>query len=1159
MDTSWKTIKRKNRHILCILCIGLLAMFGNGRAMATSPTSLGKVGTQQTDRKVEGVVVDKAGIPLVGVTVKVKGTNMTVITDIDGHFSVLAPSSSTLEISYIGFKPVEIPASRENIRIVMEEDSILMDEVVVIGYGAQKKAHLTAAVASVNVEETLSSRPIADVGRGLQGAVAGLNVRIPSGELGSDPLMSIRGNVGSVLGSNKPLILVDNVEVPSIQLINPDDVAEISVLKDAAASSIYGAKAAFGVILITTKKGSKSGNIEVNYSGNFAWKNSFKDIELGGLEGLQYTLDGWRNMKQTSPAGGFWRLDENSIQRSKEWIEKYGGTVGSSDPILYGRDWYYQDGQKFGVRLYDPIEHMVAEWQPSHDHNVSVAGKSNNTTYNISFGYLSQQGLMKPAKDDDFKRYTGTVKVSTDINKYITVRAGAMFSDRNKRYPGASNSYNVADPWFYTYRWSQLFPTGVEQNGMEVRSPVFETRTAPTSNQRNRYTNINIGTTLNFTDNWNLMADYTFVSRDDHTNAAYPSYTAPTHWYGVIPSLDADGNQIYVNEEGIQVPAGEGEMAYEFPVSEYIPQSSSYVSRSQRTSNEHAFNAYTTYSFLDASQRHAAKAMLGTNITASDNKYSYAQRMGLIDNEPYFNKATGEQFGSGTAYWESQAGFFGRLNYAFEDKYLVEANLRYDGSSKFSKNLRWRWYPSFSGGWVLSNEKFMEPLKPIWSFGKIRASWGSVGDQSVSNSLYLPVMTGAYGNWLSGATDQFYEIRRPNPISDGIGWQKIETLDVGFDFRFIKDKLGVSFDWYQRDTKDMIIRGDALPPTYGDQAAYGNHGNLRTKGFELTVDFNHQFDFGLNVNLQGTFADAITNVTKGPDYMTPDGSRTLTDTWRTGSRYGDIYGYVTDRLYQKDDFVYDENGAIKQVYIIHNGTRKLTNMLAGENPVYQVFFEDGGQVLLTSPGDVKYVDVNGDGYISSGSNTVEDPGDRVVIGNTLPRYEYGLRVNADFKGFDLSLFFHGVGKREVWGNGTLAIPGFGSKEGGMPKAFATNYWTEERTDAFYPRAWNYERSNTGWNIQRQTAYLLDMSYFKLKNITFGYSVPENILRKAFMKKARLYISLENFFTKDNLRDLPIDPESIAGHSMFSSNYNQGHLGTGTPTFKTASFGIQLTF
>ncbi|TZF86506.1 TonB-dependent receptor (plasmid) [Pedobacter sp. BS3] len=1108
---------------------------------------------------IKGVITDEKGEPLPGATIRVKESGQAVVSGINGEFSLKnLQANATLSITYTGFISQEVALNgRTQVTIVLKEDLNQLNEVVVVGYGTQKKAHLTGAVSSVDVNKVLGSRPIPDVGRGLQGTVPGLSIVVPSGEVGSDPVMKIRGQVGSVLGSSNPLILVDNVEIPSIELINPDDVESISVLKDAASSSIYGSKAAFGVILITTKKGAQTESNKVTYSNNLSWQAPFKDIDIAGIDGLEYTLEAHENMKSSGPAGGFWRVSRESFEKIKEWQAKYGSTVKPSDPVVYNRDWYFDGTDKYGLRIYDPVSMMIKDNAFSQKHNIGLNGRKGDTYYNFSAGYLGQEGMMKPAKHDDFRRFTSNLNVSTKVNDFLTLRGGAMYADATKRYPNSATGFG-ADPWLYLYRWSRLFPIGAQEHGVDVRDPYFDTKNANDAINQKRYMNLNLGSTINFTKNWDLKADYSYSTETNSFTSSMPTFTGAWHWYTPVAWKDDSGNQIYVDEEGNITDTG-GVPAYRFPVEEYITKDKSYFHQDTYLSARHTFNAYSTYN-LKLQNKHDLKFMLGTNIVGYKWNSHSSERSELINRDnPQFEYTVGIPDVTGDANWDSQVGFFGRANYAFMDKYLFEANLRYDGTSKFPSYLQWRWYPSFSAGWVLSNESFMKSLNPVLSFAKLRGSWGSIGDQSVPNSLYLPTMAINQNSWLSSSGVQYFQIGTPGAVSQDISWQDIQHLNIGTDLRFFNDRLGITAEWFQRDTKNMIIPGDALPATFGTSAPNGNFGNLRTRGWELAVDFSHQFGKNLRLSINANIADATTMITKGADWNTPWENRNINNTFTTGKRYGDIYGYVTDRLFQKEDFVYGSDGKIKQTTIIYDGAAKVTNMLAGNNPVYQTYFEDGNQVLLISPGDVKFVDVNGDGYITPGKSTFGDPGDQVVIGNSTPRYQYGFRLGADYKAFDLSVFFQGVGKRSIWGDGQLAIPGYYAKEGAMPEAIASDFWKEDRTDAFYPRAWNLNGSNSGYVMRPQTRYMLNMAYLKIKNITFGYSLPRNLLRKAGLSSARIYVSLENMFTFDHLRGLPIDPETISGYSILRTdgNYNLGRTGTSNPPFKSASAGVQI--
>ncbi len=1099
-----------------------------------------------------------------GVSIKIKGTNVVSQTLGDGTYTIKASPNDILVFSYIGYTTLEKSVgSATVVNVTLVEDSEGLNEVVVVGYGTQKKGSLTGAITSVNVEKVFGDRPIPDAARGLQGAVPGLSVVVPSGEVGSDPIIRIRGQVASQYGSAQPLLLMDNVEIPSMQYVNPNDIENITVLKDAASTAIYGSKAAFGVVLITTKKGAKTDENKFTYSNNFVWQSPFKALDIAGIDGLEYTLNAHENMKQPGPAGGFWRIDRTSFEKIKEWQAKYAGVIGNDDPVAYGRDWYWDGAQKFGYRIYDPVAAMIKDNALSQMHNLGLNGKSGNTNYNLSIGYLGQEGMMKPAKHDDYKRFNPSITLSTKVTDYLTLRGGARYADGIKRNPNSLNADAfTADPWLYLYRWSRLFPIGVQEQGKDIIDPAFSARMSNDQIRAEKYLNMNLGATINITKAWDVQADYAYSTQNNLLTSSVPYVQGRTTWYGVDALKDANGAQVYVDENGNVTNTG-GMPAYQFPLTDHTIKANTYFSQNNFRSKRNTLNLLTNYNLN--LKDHQVKFLLGSNIVGYDYSSQYSKRTNLLNGDnPQFNFALGGiQEAGGGAGWESQVGFFGRVNYAYKDKYLFEATLRRDASSKFPTHLKWRTYPGVSAGWVFSNESFMKPVEPVLSFAKIRASWGNIGDQAVDNGIYLPLMDPMQSSWLNSSGIPNYYLETPPAVSPNVSWQNIEHMNLGLDLRFFNNKLGVTAEVFQRYTRDMIIAGDVLPATSGiSTAPRSNLGELRTRGWELNLDFNHQFASGLRLSIDANLADAVTFITKGADYQTPWENRLLSNGFSTGRRYGDVYGFVTDRLYQKDDFVYDASGNFVQTNIVWNGVSKRTNKLVGSNPVYQTYFEDGNQTLLISPGDVKFVDVNGDGYIDAGNGTNGNPGDRVVIGNTTPRYQYGFRLGADYKGFSLSVFFQGVGERKIWGSGQLAIPGYFAKEGAMPQAIAENYWKPDRTDAFYPRAWNLGGENEGYVMRAQSKYMLDMSYLKIKNITLGYSLPSSLLKKVKVASARVYVSLENFITFDNLRGLPIDPEAISGYSMLgsgSSNYNLGRTGTSNPAFKSASAGLQIGF
>jgi len=1131
------------KQILQSLLVGLLLM--TSQVQAQQMKVAGKV-TDQTNKQ-----------PMRGVSVSVMGQKAATMTDENGNYSLMVNSGTTLRFSMIGYVTQELAAQADVLNVTMEPSDQTLDQVVVVGYGTQKKANLTGAVSTINVKENLEARPIADVGRAIQGTTPGLSVVVPSGEVGSDPLIKIRGQIGSINGGSAPLILMDNVEIPSIQLINPADIESITVLKDAAAASIYGAKAAFGVVLITTKTGSGTGKPQINYTNNFAFQNPWKELKMADVNGLKYSWEAAERAGNTF-IGAFYKIDGDSYKKAVAWKEKYGNTIGPDDPTVYGRDWYWDGGlYKFGVRTYDPYEAMVREWAPTQQHTLSIAGTSGKTSYNIGLGALDQSGMMKPAKKDAFSRYNASIKVNSEINKFLTVRAGALYSRRNKEYPYITSS-TTADPWLYLYRWSPLYPLGNDENGDPIRSPASEAAQANTASLLYNYTNINLGGTVNITNNWRVDVDYSFSNQEHIWTRPGTRYTARNSWVAPQARMDKDGNPVYVNAEGqvVDSSAPGAMQAYDLGMETYTATGANPDHMYQLSANiaRHTVNAYTTYN-LNVQEDHAFKFMLGVNRVTERLGDHSSQFTNLLDiTNPQFNFGIGTQTVGGSAGWEAQLGYFGRINYAYKNKYLVEANLRYDGTSKFPERLWWRWFPSFSAGWVVSEESFMEWSKSFMDQFKFRGSWGTIGDQTVPNGLYLAQMDPDQNTWISNGAKTSY-VGSPDAVLASLTWQDITTLDFGLDARFLRDQLGFTFDWYQRDTKNMIVPSEGYAPTFGIEAPNGNFGSLRTTGWELAVDFNHRFESGLGINLRANISDAKSKITAY-------GTTQQIDEYYVGKTIGEIWGYRTDRLYQENDFEYVD-GELNLITLTEaNGPRnagKEAYQLKGENPVYQAYLQNTAGFYF-GPGDVKFVDLNGDGQIDGGNGLLNDHGDREIIGNENPRYEYGLRIGADYKGFDFSMFLQGVGSRQIWGNGFLAIPGYNASDGAMPAAIADNYWTSENPGAFYPAPWNNAGSNTANNMQIQTRYLLNMAYLRVKNITLGYSLPKSLLSKAYVNSLRIYAALENFITFDHLGDLPIDPEAINGYSMWNTrNYNSSRTGVGIPAFKTVSFGVQLNF
>ena len=1080
---------------------------------------------------VTGKVVDKNNEPIIGAYVVVAGTSTGTSTGVDGGYSINVPANGTLQFTCIGYKTQEVAvAGRRVVDVILADDALMLENAVVVGFGTQKKANLTGAVASIDASKQLESRPIPDIGRGLQGATPGLNVRIASTEVGSDAIIRIRGQVGSYNGSASPLILLDNVEIPSLNLINPDDIESISVLKDAASASIYGAKAAFGVILINSKKGAREKEtVKVTYSGNVSFQNLVNTGGIADVDGLHYTVEAAERLGTFTPVGAFWLIDRAGYNAAVAWKEKYGKTVGPNDPMVYGRDWYVDaSNRKIGVRTYNPYDYFVKKNAPTQTHNISVSGSKGKTNFNISLGYLDQSGMLKVTDHDWFKRYNANVRVDTQINDFVNVHAGMMYTNSTKSWAYATSS-TTADVWYYLYRWGPTYPLV----------------------DKDEYGSVNAGATITPVKNWNINVDYTYSNNNSQEHDPGIRYLAGNSWSSAV---NVDGTTMANNEWYQYNGLPSSFVAKQLQLQDYT---SSYdlIYQDSYTSTRQTWNVTTDYT-LNIANAHELRFMLGLNSV--DYKYTgvWGQRKDLLDiNNPQFALATGTQTSGGDASWSSTLGFFGRLNYNYKERYLLEANLRYDGTSKFPTHLKWQWFPSFSAGWRVTEEPWLQGAKNVLSNLKLRASWGSIGDQSVASSLYIPTMSLLTDYWQhSGVRD--YAFSTPGLVASDISWQRIETLDFGVDLSLF-NALNFTFDWYRRTTKDMIVGMEGLSYNIGASAPQGNFGQLHTDGWEFSVNYGHLFDNGLSLSVTAAIADAVTTI---DEY----GTAKSVGGWYNGKTYGEIWGYRVDRLFQNDDFKW-ENGALVAATDAYGRYYVYAD---GKDYATQGKITSGN--LISGPGDVKFKDLNGDGVIDNGKLLIDDHGDLDIIGNTTPRYEYSFRVDAAWKGIDFSMFWQGIGKRDMLGSSWLTVPGFNiTGDGGSAQCFVADFWYETKDasgnvveanyDAFYPRAASLGRERI-FNMTDNDRYMLNMAYLRLKNVTLGYTLPQKLTRKAFIDKLRFYVSLENFLTFDHLNGIPIDVEEVAGYSYLnSSNYNSSFAGVGAPAFKSASVGVQLTF
>ncbi len=992
---------------------------------------------QPQKRTVTGRVTDTAGDPIPGVSVIVNGTSVGTITDSEGNFSLQVPGDvKALTFSFVGMKTLEVPAAgKTTFFIEMDEETVGVDEVVVIGYGIQKKVNLSGAV-DVVTSEALVNRPVNNVVQALQGMAPNLNVTVGNegGELGGKMSMNIRG-IGSISGSGgNPYILVDGIE-QSIYNINPEDVESISVLKDAAASAIYGARAAFGVILITTKRGQTDG-VTVNYSNSFSFATpinrpkSVNSIKFAEYFNLASANDGnvpifepiiIENMHKYQ-AGELTDWTMPIPWEPNYWLTYQGGWANT--------DWY---------KVY------YKDWVPKSTHGISLSGGDQRTQFFVSGSTFDQDGLLRYG-DDTYIRNNLNAKINTSVNDWLRFSFLSKFNRTNLNRPSYDKDAmyaNIARSWPTN---DVFFPDG---NRHYETGLIYVQQGDRYIENSNEFTVIP-GIEIEPVKGWVINANYRWKM---NTNG-YTNHEAK------VQGTFTDGSPFYLRPNN-------------------------YFARNQYESYYNSPNVYSTYHKKIGS--HQFTALAGFEQEKVDYQSSYSRKDDLIsDEKPSLGTATGKEYASGTlGHWATRS-YFGRLNYDFREKYLLEVSARRDGSSKFEKGYRWGLFPSGSMAYIISKESFWEPLETYIPMMKVRGSFGSLGNQDVANYLYverLPVYTNL--PYIMGDD-------RPNYIgmaglsSPELTWERVNTTNFGLDVGLVKNKLTASIDYFIRDTYDMLGPVESLPAVLGTEVPRSNNATLKTNGFELIVGWKDKIkDFSYDAKFM--LSDAKTKIM---EYYNPQDL--LSAPFYEGMQMGEIWGYTTTGLFQTDQ----EAQSKDQSYLSKEVWRA---------------------------GDVQYADLNGDEKINIGKNTVGDHGDLSIIGNSTPRYSYSFLLNVSWKGFDYNMIWQGVGKRDLW----LDSPNFWGA-GWIWTAVAfeehMDYWTEDNRDAYFPRPY---MDKGGKNHQVQTRFLQNGAYLRLKSLQLGYTLPENLTRKCRVKKLRFFVTGENLLTFTKLPK-NFDPESTGG-------------------------------
>lgn len=1075
-SNSMKSLRTKALTIL-YMCFCLMLVSVTVRAAVT-----------QDEKKISGLVTDESGEPVIGANIVVKGTTIGTMSGIDGDFTLTVPSNAILSISYIGYLSQEIPVKNQtSFKIVLVEDTQNLEEVVVVGFGTQKKVNLTGAVSTVN-SEALESRPVMTATQALQGLVPGLQISSAGGSLETKASINIRGTGTIGDGSSgSPLVLIDGME-GDINSINPQDIENISVLKDAAASSIYGSRAPFGVILITTKSG-KSGKPVVNYNNSFRWNDPVKTPNMMD----SYTFATYFNDACIN-AGWGPHFSTEHLQRIKDYQQ---GKITESIIPNPSNPQYWADGYAAGNDNVDWYDALYRDWAFSQEHNFSINGGNEKVSYYLSFNYLDQNGLMV-FNQDTYDRYTGTGKVNVTLTDWAKVSYSSRFTREDYGRPSSLTD------GLYDDLARQGWPTLplYDPNGYLYSSPSPALGLATGGRDRTQTDNLyqQLGFVLEPVKNWVTHLDFNYRIK-----------SANRHW---------DAQQTFNHDvDGNPVLYGTG----------------SNVHEDQLKENYMNFNAYTEYSH-SLESGHNFKAMVGFQTEMLRKTAFGLQRDGIIvPGLPIVDLTSGLDYTGNVVTpsvngeyqrWQT-AGFFGRINYDYMGKYLAEVNLRYDGTSRFRQDQRWNWFPSFSLGWNIAREAFWESLSDYVGTLKLRGSYGELGNQNTTGwypTYQVISVKAGDGAWLqNGIKPNAAYV--PGLISSTLGWERVRSWNVGLDFGLFNNRLTGSLEYYDRKTLDMIGPAPELPIILGADVPKTNNTDLKTYGFDLEIGWNDRLKNGLGYGVKFILSDAQTEITRYPN---PTGTL---DKYREGQKMGEIWGYETIGI-ARDQAQMDAH---------------LASLPKG-----------GQDALGTSweAGDIMYADLNGDGKIDNGANTISDHGDLKLIGNNTPRFQFGLDLNADWKGFDFRAFFQGVMKRDFW-QGSYYFWGVvnnmwwsgGFKEHADYFRAAPSNDLPANLDAYYPRP-NF---GTGKNQNTQTRYLQNAAYIRLKNIQLGYTLPASITNKAYISKLRFFISGENLWTGTKLANM-FDPETINGGKV---NNGVGN-GNAYPLSKTISFGLSVT-
>ncbi len=987
---------------------------------------------------ISGTVVDESGIGIPGVNILVKGTSTGAVTDFDGNFSIAAKSGDVLVASYIGYATQEVTVgSQSNVNITLQQDLESLDEVVIVGYGTQKKSDLTGAVGTVSGKD-IDNFTFTDASQALQGRVAGVSVQSTGGAPGSGANIVIRG--ASTFTDIGPLFVIDGMITGSMTSVNPSDIESVSVLKDASALAIYGSRAANGVVIITTKKGTR-GKINIELDASY------------GVQNIINTID-WANARQYA--------DIVNRARDNDGQARFPANDTQFDPN-YSSDLYGESTRSAAIQ----------------NVNFRLSGGGENTLYSLSFNDYDEEGVIKFS---DFKR--------------TTVRANGSFSKGKFKLEstiGLTRTVNNPNPYFNRER--NLIPT--------IR--LFNDAGEWSADDRadRGITGIALGA---FYGPGTITNELGFAALEDRTA------TRNTVLGNVIGSFEIlDGLTAKVNL-GIESFSNNN---FRFSPDEQVifdGSNRAFSELSETNTNFLSTLVETTLNYKKTFDKHTIDLVAGATEQINNTRNLGANAINFPNNEVRVASA-GEIQSVGSADNTSVIqSYFGRLNYTFDDRYVITATLRRDGSSLFRDGLRWGSFPSGAIAWNLSNESFMEDFDALTNI-KIRAGYGEIGSNNVPIYSTDPVLNLFSDYVFNNTRVNGYAIT--NSVNPFITWETTKTTNIGLEFNALSNKLNVTMDYYIKETEDILVATPFSFITGTGNAVPANNGSIENKGFEFLANYRDQIGdlrFGATVNFS-TLKNEVTSIGDGAAIRQGSFTSNTINSTRTdvGQPIGSFYGYLTDGIYQTD------------------AEATAANDQPG-NP---------------RAGDLRFKDVDGDGDI--------DEDDQVYLGSGIPTFEYGINLTAEYKNFDLSLFFNGVSGNKLL-NGTKYRGYFDFN--GNYFADALNAWTPSNTNTNIPRN---TQADPGFNRRMSDFYLENGGFFRLRNAQIGYSIPDNILEKIKLEKVRFYLTAINLFTITDYTgyypEVGRNGRGANGRSILNTGVDEGSY----PTPRTFQLGVQVSF